>query len=125
MLLNQMRSEDSNAEVLLRQSFHQYQCDRALPKLQVAFFCFSIDLRIITVPWMLMECVPVVQKRVKDMEEERQNIVIEEEDQVKDYRSLLQQVHSLRADIRSIAFAPRYSLPYLQPGQLTTFFSFA
>lgn len=40
MLLNQMRSEDSNPEELLRQSFHQYQCDRALPKLQVIFFPF-------------------------------------------------------------------------------------
>ncbi|XP_024395394.1 DExH-box ATP-dependent RNA helicase DExH9 [Physcomitrium patens] len=91
MLLNQMRSEESNPEELLRRSFHQFQCDRALPKLQ---------------------------KRVKDMDEERQNIVIEEEDQVKDYRNLLEQLYSLRADIRSIAFAPRYSLPYLQPGRL-------
>lgn len=56
---------------------------------------------------------------MKDMDEERQNIVIEEEDQVKDYRNLLEQLYSLRADIRSIAFAPRYSLPYLQPGYLS------
>lgn len=40
MLLNQMRSEESNPEELLRQSFHQFQCDRALPKLQVIFFPF-------------------------------------------------------------------------------------
>ncbi|KAG0569232.1 hypothetical protein KC19_6G075600 [Ceratodon purpureus] len=91
MLLNQMRSEESNPEELLRQSFHQFQCDRALPKLQ---------------------------KRVKDAEEERHSIVIEEEEQVKEYRNLLEQLHSLRADIRSVAFAPRYSLPYLQPGRL-------
>ena len=59
---------------------------------------------------------------MKDAEEERQSIVIEEEDQVKDYRNLLQQLYSLRADIRSIAFAPRYSLPYLQPGYLASCF---
>lgn len=68
-------------------------------------------------------CLCIEQKRVTDAEEERQSIVIEEEDQVKDYRNLLQQLHSLRADIRSIAFAPRYSLPYLQPGYLTSFSS--
>jgi hypothetical protein len=33
----------------------------------------------------------IEQKRVTDAEEERQSIVIEEEDQVKDYRNLLQQ----------------------------------
>lgn len=57
---------------------------------------------------------------MKDVEEERQSIMIEEEDQVKDYRNLLQQLHSLRADIRGIAFAPCYSLPYLQPGYLAS-----
>lgn len=57
---------------------------------------------------------------MKALEEERESIVIEEGDQVKEYRTLLQQLHNLRADIRSIAFAPRYSLPYLQPGLLTS-----
>lgn len=36
MLLNQMRSEESDPEVLLRQSFYQFQSDRSLPKLMVS-----------------------------------------------------------------------------------------
>lgn len=38
MLLNQMRCEESDPEALLRNSFYQFQCDRALPRLQVSIF---------------------------------------------------------------------------------------
>lgn len=37
MLINQMRSEESDPEALLRQSFFQFQADRALPKLEVSY----------------------------------------------------------------------------------------
>lgn len=91
MLLNQMRCEDGDPETLLRQSFYQFQSDRALPNLQ---------------------------KRVKDLEEQRDLIVIEEEDKLKDYYSLLEQLHSFKGDIRNIVFLPRHCLPFLQPGRL-------
>lgn len=35
MLLNQIRSEDGHPENLLRNSFYQFQADRALPDLEV------------------------------------------------------------------------------------------
>lgn len=35
MLLNQMRSEDGDPEMLLRNSFYQFQADRAIPDLEV------------------------------------------------------------------------------------------
>ncbi|CAK9262411.1 unnamed protein product [Sphagnum jensenii] len=95
MLLNQMRCEESNPEELLRRSFHQFQCDRALPKLQ---------------------------GRVKELEEELASIVIDEEDLVRDYLTLLQQLQDLRSEISSIAYAPRYCLPFLQPGRLVRIF---
>lgn len=91
MLLNQMRCEDGDPETLLRQSFYQFQSDRALPSLQ---------------------------KRVKDLEEQRDSIVIEEEDKLKDYYSLLEQFRSFKGDMRSIVFSPRHCLPFLQPGRL-------
>lgn len=91
MLLNQMRCEDGDPEALLRQSFYQFQSDRALPSLQ---------------------------KRVKDLEEERNSIVIEEEDKLKDYYSLLEQFRNFKSDIRKIVFSPRHCLPFLQPGRL-------
>lgn len=37
MLLNQLRSEDGNPENLLRNSFYQFQADRAIPNLEVSW----------------------------------------------------------------------------------------
>lgn len=36
MLLNQMRCEDGDPENLLKNSFYQFQSDRALPDLEVS-----------------------------------------------------------------------------------------
>ncbi|KAA8545416.1 hypothetical protein F0562_020200 [Nyssa sinensis] len=91
MLLNQMRCEDGDPENLLRNSFYQFQADRAIPDLE---------------------------KQAKDLEEERDSIVIEEEDSLENYYSLLQQYKSLKKDVRDIMFSPRYCLPFLQPGRL-------
>ncbi|XP_057976386.1 DExH-box ATP-dependent RNA helicase DExH9 isoform X2 [Malania oleifera] len=91
MLLNQMRCEDGDPEDLLRNSFYQFQADRAIPDLE---------------------------KQAKDLEEERDSIKIEEEESLEDYYTLLQQYKSLKKDIRDIIFSPRYCLPFLQPGRL-------
>nr|CAD1820723.1 unnamed protein product [Ananas comosus var. bracteatus] len=91
MLLNQMRCEDGDPEKLLRHSFYQFQADRALPDLE---------------------------KKVKELEMERDSMVIEEEDSLKDYYDLLQQYKSLKKDVHDIVFSPKYCLPFLQPGRL-------
>eukprot|EP00250_Pteridium_aquilinum_P006887 c16713_g1_i1 orf=90-3122(+) len=91
MLLNQMRCEESDPEALLRNSFYQFQCDRALPQLQ---------------------------ERVLELEKERDAIYIEDEDHVKSYYSLLEQNRKLRSEIRKIVLSPQHTLPFLQPGRL-------
>lgn len=91
MLLNQIRCEDGDPENLLRNSFYQFQADRALPDLQ---------------------------KQAKDLEAERDSIVIEEEESLKDYYDLLLQHKSLKKDVRDIVFSPKHCLPFLQPGRL-------
>ncbi|KAL2622125.1 hypothetical protein R1flu_002330 [Riccia fluitans] len=91
MLINQMRSEESDPEALLRQSFFQFQSDRALPKLE---------------------------KRAKELEEERSSLVIEGEEEIKGYSNLLEQWRDLKKSIRNIVFSPRFVLPFLQPGRL-------
>ncbi|KAJ4959313.1 hypothetical protein NE237_026424 [Protea cynaroides] len=91
MLLNQMRCEDGNPENLLRNSFYQFQSDSSIPDLE---------------------------KQAKDLEVERDSIVIEEEESLKDYHNLLQQYKSLKKDVRDIVYSPRYCLPFLQPGRL-------
>ncbi|KAG2608847.1 DExH-box ATP-dependent RNA helicase DExH9-like [Panicum virgatum] len=91
MLLNQMRSEDGDPEKLLRFSFYQFQADRALPDLE---------------------------KQIKELESDRNSMVIEEEESLKDYYDLLQQYKSLKKDVRDIVLSPKHVLPFLQPGRL-------
>ncbi|XP_059449280.1 DExH-box ATP-dependent RNA helicase DExH9 [Corylus avellana] len=91
MILNQMRCEDGDPENLLRNSFYQFQADRAIPSFE---------------------------KQIKDLEEERGSIIIEEEDSLKNYYDLLQQYKSLKKDVRDIVFSPKYCLPFLQAGRL-------
>ncbi|KAG5525730.1 hypothetical protein RHGRI_032126 [Rhododendron griersonianum] len=93
MLLNQIRCEDGDPENLLRNSFYQFQADRAIPDLE---------------------------KQAKDLEKERDSIVLEEEDSLENYYSLLEQYKSLKKDVRDIVLAPRYCLPFLQPGRLVS-----
>ncbi|KAK8921679.1 hypothetical protein KSP39_PZI020067 [Platanthera zijinensis] len=93
MLLNQLRCEDGDPEKLLRLSFYQFQADRALPD---------------------------IEKQVKALEKERDSIVIDEEESLKDYYNLLQQYKSLKKDVRDIVYDPKYCLPFLQPGRLVS-----
>ncbi|KAF6176653.1 hypothetical protein GIB67_034515 [Kingdonia uniflora] len=93
MLLNQLRCEDGDPENLLRNSFYQFQSDRAIPDLQ---------------------------KQVKNLEEQRDSIIIEEEDSLNDYLHLLRECKKLKKKIRDIVFSPKYCLPFLQPGRLVS-----
>ncbi|XP_057436615.1 DExH-box ATP-dependent RNA helicase DExH9 [Lotus japonicus] len=93
MLLNQMRCEDGDPENLLRNSFYQFQADRAIPD---------------------------HEKQIKALEEERESIVIEEENSLKDYYHLLEQHRSLNKEVRDIVLSPRHCLPFLQPGRLVS-----
>ncbi|PNY00734.1 superkiller viralicidic activity 2-like protein [Trifolium pratense] len=88
-----MRSEDGDPENLLRNSFFQFQADRAIPDLE---------------------------KQIKAFEEERESIVIEEEDSLKDYYNLLEQLRSLNKEVRDIVLLPKHCLPFLQPGRLVS-----
>ncbi|XP_010533964.1 PREDICTED: DExH-box ATP-dependent RNA helicase DExH9 [Tarenaya hassleriana] len=90
MLLNQLRSEDGDPENLLRNSFFQFQTDRAIPDLE---------------------------KQVKVLEEERDSMIIEEEESLKNYYNLIQQYKSLKKEIRDIVFSPKHCLPFLRPNR--------
>lgn len=53
-----------------------------------------------------------------ELEEEKDSIYIDGEEKLKEYYSLLEQWKDLRSTIRDIVFAPKYSLPFLQPGRI-------
>ena len=61
-----------------------------------------------------------MQKQAKSLEEERDSIILEEEDSLENYYSLLQQFKSLKKDVRDIVLSPKYCLPFLQPGRLVS-----
>lgn len=61
-----------------------------------------------------------IQKQIKALEEERESIVIEEENSLKDYYNLLEQHRSLNKEVRDIVLSPRHCLPFLQPGRLVS-----
>ena len=58
------------------------------------------------------------QKQVKKLQEEKDSIIIEEEESLKNYYSLIEQYKSLKKDMCDIIFSPKYCLPFLQPGRL-------
>ncbi|KAK9165148.1 hypothetical protein Scep_000339 [Stephania cephalantha] len=91
MILNQIRCEDGDPENLLRNSFYQFQSDRAIPNLE---------------------------KQAKELEVEKDSIVIEEEDSLNDYYHLLLEHKKLKRKVRDIVFSPKYCLRFLQPGRL-------
>lgn len=45
-------------------------------------------------------------------------MIIEEEENLKSYYDLIQQLKSLKKDARDIVFSPKYCLPYLQSGRM-------
>lgn len=61
-----------------------------------------------------------IQKQIKALEEERESIVIEDENSLKDYFNLLEQHRSLYKEVRDIVLSPRHCLPFLQPGRLVS-----
>ncbi|KAK9129473.1 hypothetical protein Sjap_009960 [Stephania japonica] len=91
MILNQIRCEDGDPENLLRNSFYQFQSDRAIPNLE---------------------------KQAKELEVEKDSIVIEEEDSLNDYYHLLLEHKKMKRKVRDIVFSPKYCLRFLQPGRL-------
>lgn len=61
-----------------------------------------------------------MQKQAKLLETERDSIIIEDEDSLEDYYSLLQQYKTLKREIRNTVFSPKNCLPFLQPGRLVS-----
>ena len=58
-----------------------------------------------------------LQKQIKALQEERDSMVIEEEESLKKYYNLILQYKSLKKDIREIVFSPKYCLPFLLPNR--------
>lgn len=91
MMLNLLRLETSSPETLVQRSFKQFQSQRKVPQLQA---------------------------QAEELEHERDNISIENENQVADYNELSLQAAHARRELRELLNAPTVVQPFLQPGRL-------
>ncbi|WVQ83968.1 hypothetical protein IAT38_006113 [Cryptococcus sp. DSM 104549] len=91
MIINLMRVEGISPEYMLERCFFQFQNTMS---------------------------VPVLEKQLKEAEEERDAIVVEREDEIKEYYDLRQQLKEKGQDFKAVISHPTYSLRFLQPGRL-------
>ncbi|KAH3900580.1 probable ATP-dependent RNA helicase DOB1 [Saccharomycodes ludwigii] len=91
MILNLMRVEGISPEFMLEHSFYQFQNAAS---------------------------VPVMEKKLKVLEEQNSNLEIEDETNIKSYYDLKQTLNGYYNDVRLITTHPAHILSYLQPGRL-------
>ncbi|PVU94698.1 hypothetical protein BB561_002331 [Smittium simulii] len=93
MVLNLIRVETFTPEFMLENSFHQFQANSSLPKLQLE----------------LLEA----QKKVENASKK-----LEDEPQAKRFYDLRNQLDLLKSEVQSIVMDPSNALPFIQSGRL-------
>ncbi|ORX69156.1 antiviral helicase [Linderina pennispora] len=91
MVLNLMRVETFTPQFMLERSFHQFQTQAQIPKLEA---------------------------KVDDLQEELSLMKINDEPSVKRFYDLRTQLDSMSGEMVKVIVHPSHSLPYLQPGRL-------
>ncbi|ODV61304.1 ATP-dependent RNA helicase MTR4 [Ascoidea rubescens DSM 1968] len=91
MILNLMRVEGISPEFMLERSFYQFQNSSTIPLLENKLYL---------------------------LEENHKNIVIEDEQNIKEYYNLRKQTEIYNQDVREVITHPSHSLTFLQDGRL-------
>ncbi|KAJ1974857.1 ATP-dependent RNA helicase mtr4, partial [Dimargaris xerosporica] len=91
MIMNLMRVEGVSPEFMLQQCFYQFQNSANIP---------------------------VLEKKLKKLEADRDAISIPDEPQVNQFCKLRNQLDIFLQDTRDIMIHPKHSLPFMQPGRL-------
>jgi len=91
MVLNLLRVEDINPEWLLSKSFYQFQHCNKVPKMITA---------------------------LKDLEKEKENVTVDNEEEASSYYRLRRQIELLGRQMNKIILSPKYCLPFINPGRL-------
>ncbi len=91
MILNLQRIETVSPEYMLERCFFQFQNASS---------------------------VPMLEKELMALQQERDSIIIPDENTVKDYYKLRQLIEEYRKDMVVVMQHPNYCLPFLQPGRL-------
>lgn len=91
MVLNLLRVEEVNPEIMLEKSFHQFQNYASVPGM--------ID-------------------KLKELEAQRDTFEIPNEESITSYYKIRQQLKRLGNDMLAFIHQPKYCLPFMQPGRL-------
>lgn len=91
MILNLLRVEGVSPEYMLEKCFFTFQNDANIPQ---------------------------YEKEMTQLEEDRDNIVVEREEEIAGYYEIRKQIDTYTQDVRDVMNHPTYALPFLQPGRL-------
>ncbi|KAI7891668.1 rRNA-processing arch domain-containing protein [Mucor mucedo] len=91
MILNLLRVEGVSPEYMLEKCFFTFQNDANIPQ---------------------------YEKEMSQLEEERDSIVVEREEEIAGYYEIRKQIDTYTQDVRDVMNHPTYALPFLQPGRL-------
>ncbi|PFX30767.1 Superkiller viralicidic activity 2-like 2 [Stylophora pistillata] len=91
MVLNLLRVEEVNPEIMLEKSFYQFQNYASVPGLI---------------------------EKLKDLETQKESLEIQNEESIMSYYKMRQQIKRLGEDMLAYVHQPKYCLPFMQPGRL-------
>ncbi|KAI7906728.1 rRNA-processing arch domain-containing protein [Cokeromyces recurvatus] len=91
MILNLLRVEGISPEYMLEKCFFTFQNDSNIPS---------------------------YEKQLAELEREKNEIVIENEEEIASYYEIRKQINTYTQDVREVMNHPTYALPFLQPGRL-------
>ena len=91
MIINLLRVEGVSPDNMLSRCFFQFQNTTSVPRLE---------------------------KELRELDQTRKEIVIEDEETIADYYDIRVQLDILKSDLRAVINHPQHALPFLQPGRL-------
>ncbi|EJT79417.1 FRQ-interacting RNA helicase [Gaeumannomyces tritici R3-111a-1] len=91
MILNLQRIETVSPEYMLERCFYQFQNAAG---------------------------VPMLEKKVRDLQQEKDGMVIPDEGTIKDYHNVRLQIEEYKKDMEAVIQHPNYCLEFMQPGRL-------
>ncbi|KAI8336840.1 rRNA-processing arch domain-containing protein [Chlamydoabsidia padenii] len=91
MVLNLLRVEGISPEFMLERCFYTFQNDANIPQFE---------------------------SQLRALEQKKDDIVIENEEDIKSYYEIRHQIDSFAENIREVITHPTYCLPFMQPGRL-------
>lgn len=118
MVLNLLRVEGISPEYMLERCFYQFQNTASVPRLEEGSSKLHALLANLSADSLLDVMLP--ETELRQLEQERTDMVVPEEAALAEYYDRKQQLEELGKDYQTVITHPTYALPFLQPGRLVT-----